>query len=95
MDTSAKVAIALLGLVLIGNLAVSIPVLRSCFYSPRQKLIQCGIVWLMPILGAVGVWAFLRSQHGWEKYDTRAYSEPSEKMVVTELDASSHGGASD
>ncbi len=95
MDTSARIAIALLGLVLLGNFAVSIQVLRSRYYSTPQMLVQCGIVWLIPILGAVGVWAFLRSQHGWDKYDTRAYPEPSEKMVVTELDASSHGTNTD
>jgi hypothetical protein len=86
---------ASLGLVLLGNFAVSILVLRSRYYSTPQKLVQCGIIWFIPILGAVGVWAFLKSQYGWEKYDTRAYPEPSEKMVVAELDASSHGGASD
>jgi uncharacterized membrane protein len=95
MSTSALALVALLGLILAGNIVVSMRVLRSRFYSMAQKSAQCGLVWFIPILGAIGVWAFLKSQYGWEKYDTRAYPEPSEKMVVTELDASSHGGASD
>lgn len=67
------------------NLLVSLMVVRSRFYSLGQKAAQCAIVWLLPILGSVGVWAFLRAQYKWEKHDTRAYPEPSEKMVVVEI----------
>lgn len=86
--------VSLLALLLVGNLVVSILVLRSRYYSAGQKFIQCGIVWLIPIIGSIGIWAFLRSQRGWERYDTRTYPDPSEKMVLTEFDSSSHGGAS-
>jgi len=61
--------------------------------SAFQKAAQCSIVWLVPIIGAVGIWAFLRSQYNWNKFDTRAYLEHSEKMVLLELDKSEHGGA--
>lgn len=83
------------------NLLISFMVIRSQFYSPFQKLAQCLIVWLVPIVGAVGVWAFLRAQYNWQKYDTRAYPEPSQKMVAIEVsnaihdsfgDAGGHGG---
>lgn len=67
------------------NLIVSIAVLRSPFYSTAQKFAQCGIVWLVPILGSVGIWSFLRAQHGWKSYDTRAYPERDEKMTALEI----------
>jgi hypothetical protein len=76
---------ALLGAACLVNLAVSVLVIRSRLYSPVQKLLQCLLLWLIPILGPVGIWAFLRAQHRWEKYDTRAFPEPSEKMVVVEI----------
>ena len=79
---------SLLGLLLAivaTNVYVSCRVLRSQYFSTGQKLAQCLLVWLIPVLGPVGVWAFLRTQVGWEKYDTRAFPEPSEKMVVVEV----------
>jgi hypothetical protein len=84
--TSSTPFLALLGAACLINLAISVLVWRSRFYSPAQKLLQCLLVWLVPILGPVGIWAFLRAQHRWETYDTRAYPEPSEKMVVIEID---------
>jgi hypothetical protein len=81
------VLISVLGAI---NLAVSISVIRSPFYSPFQKAAQCAIVWLIPLFGSVAVWAFLRSQHNWEKYDTRAFPEPSEKGVAIEIDHAIH-----
>jgi hypothetical protein len=72
----------------LANAIVSFLVIRSHFYSVSQKLAQCAIVWLIPVLGPVGVWAFLRTQREWEKYDTRAYPEPSEKMVAVEINNS-------
>lgn len=77
------------------NLMVSFLVARSTFYSPVQKLAQCLIVWLVPILGAVGIWAFLRAQYNWKRYDTRAYPEPSKKMVAVEIENSIHDSSSD
>lgn len=59
--------------------------MHSDFYSSWQKIAQCALVWFIPIIGALGVWAFLRSQYKWEKYDTRAHPEYSEKMVNVEI----------
>ncbi len=67
------------------NLYVSILVIRSHFYSGTQKFAQCLIVWLIPIFGPAGIWSFLRAQYKWEKYNTRAYPERSEKMVAAEI----------
>ena len=63
-------------------------------FSSFQKAAQCLIVWLIPLLGVVGIWAFVRSQYNWAKYDTRAFPEHSEKMVLVELDKSEHGASS-
>jgi hypothetical protein len=62
-------------------------------FSSFQKVAQCLIVWLVPLLGAVGIWAFVRSQYNRAKYDTRALPEDSEKMVLVELDKSEHGAS--
>jgi len=47
---------------LLCNLAVSLYVIRSSYYSPLQKAAQCFIVWLLPIFGAIFIGSFLRSQ---------------------------------
>lgn len=72
------------------NLAVSFPLLTSPFYSTEQKAVQLAVVWLLPVVGAVLILSFLRAQFKWKKQDTRTYPEPSEKMVLTELDNSAH-----
>ncbi|AXS80630.1 hypothetical protein HYN24_11725 [Dechloromonas sp. HYN0024] len=75
------------------NVVVSVQVIKCPMLSAFQKAAQCSIVWLAPIIGAVGIWAFLRSQYNWNKFDTRAYPEHSEKMVLLELDKSEHVGS--
>lgn len=75
------------------NVVVSARVVKCPMLSTFQKAAQCSIVWLVPIIGAVGIWAFLRSQYNWNKFDTRAYPEHSEKMVLLELDKSEHVGS--
>lgn len=72
------------------NLYISILVIRSRFYSPAQKFAQCLIVWLVPVVGPVGIWSFLRAQYNWQKYDTRAYPEPAQKMVAVEINNAIH-----
>ena len=78
------------GALAIANLWVSVSVIRSPFYSRGQKLAQCLIVWLIPLFGAIGIWAFLRAQYNWQKYDTRAYPERSEKGVAVEVQDAIH-----
>ncbi|HZE60984.1 MAG TPA: hypothetical protein VE085_10545 [Burkholderiales bacterium] len=97
MPVSVEIGIALLAALVIGNLAVSVALIRCRFYTPLQKLVQAAIVWLIPILGAVGIWSFLRAQYNWEKYDTRAFPEPTQKGVAIEVNNAIHdsfgGGA--
>jgi hypothetical protein len=55
--------IALFGaliLLLVANAAITSGVLRSSAYDPSQKALQLLLVWLVPVLGAVFVWSFLR-----------------------------------
>lgn len=98
MAAPLTLALVLFGTLVAINLAVSVNVIRSSFYSPFQKTAQCAIVWLIPLIGPVAVWAFLRSQYKWEKYDTRAFPKPSEKGVAIEVDNAiheNHGGSSE
>ena len=74
------------------NLIVSFLVVRSPFYTAFQKFAQCLVVWWVPLFGAIGVWAFLRAQYNWQKYDTRAYPEASQKMVAVEIGDAIRGG---
>ena len=85
--------LALVGVACLVNLIVSVLVIRSHFYSPAQKLAQCAIVWLVPLLGPVAIWSFLRAQYRWKKYDTRAYPEPTKKMVAVEINDAIHDSA--
>lgn len=46
--TSVLIPIVLLGGV---DLVTTIRLLRSNAYQPRQKLLQCFLIWLVPVLG--------------------------------------------
>ena len=45
-----------------GNLIVTILLLRAPDYDRSQKAIQTLLVWLLPVIGAVLVWQFLRAE---------------------------------
>lgn len=94
MDAPMKAVLVIAGVLCAANLLVSYLINRSPFYSRGQKAAQCAIVWVIPVLGPVGVWAFLRSQYGWAKYDTRAYPEPTEKMISVEVNDAISSGSS-
>jgi hypothetical protein len=79
---------SLLGILALANLVASAAVVRSSYYSAGQKWAQCIVVWLLPLLGAVGIWAFLRSQERGNVFDTRAFPERAERMEEPEPDSS-------
>jgi hypothetical protein len=89
----SEISIFTIAVIALANIRVSVLVMKCPMYSPSQKMAQCSIVWLVPLLGTVGIWAFLRSQYNWGKYDTRSYPEHSQKMVLVELDKSEHGAS--
>lgn len=90
MLTVTAISIVLLAAILAANLAATVVLLRSHFYSRRQKLAQLAIVWCVPLFGAVGVWAFLRAQYNWGRFDTRAFPEDSQKSVGAEVQNAIH-----
>lgn len=90
MDALLTPVLILSSVLCLINLYISILVIRCAFYSTAQKLVQCLIVWLIPIIGPIGIWSFLRAQYNWQKYDTRAYPEPSQKMVAVEINNAIH-----
>lgn len=93
MNISLNPLIVSGGVLCLVNLYVSVLVIRSHFYSAKQKSAQCAIVWLVPIFGAIGIWSFLRAQYKWEKYNTRAYPERAQRMVAVEVSNAIHENA--
>jgi len=87
------ISLGAIGTIAVANIGVSLLVIKCPMFSSFQKAAQCSIVWLVPLFGAVGIWAFVRSQYNWAKYDTRAFPEHSKKMVLVELDNSQHGAS--
>jgi hypothetical protein len=87
------ISLLAIGAIVLANIRVSVQVINCPMFSSFQKVAQCSIVWFAPLLGAVGIWAFVRSQYNWANYDTRAFPEHSEKMVLVELDKSEHGAS--
>ena len=79
-----------LGSLFLANAVVSLLVARTPYYSTFQKLVQCSIAWLLPVLGAVAIWAFLRTQEHGEVFDTRTYPERSKKGVAAEVQNAIH-----
>ena len=59
----SPLAIALLLLLIALNAAISRAVSRSVFYSTQQKVVQVGLVWLMPLAGPLFVGMVLWSNH--------------------------------
>ena len=56
--------LATLAFLAIANVAMTVLILRSSAYQRRQKLLQLLLIWLVPVLGPVIVWSFLRGIEG-------------------------------
>jgi cytochrome bd-type quinol oxidase subunit 2 len=90
---NAPIAWIIVGGLCLANVVVSLLVKRSRYYSAWQKLAQYTIIWLLPLIGAVAIWAFLRAQEDAEVFDTRAYPERSKKAVAVEIEHAIHDSA--
>jgi|SoiMethySBSTD1v2_1073268.scaffolds.fasta_scaffold129503_4 hypothetical protein len=90
MPGPKEIAVAFIVAIAIANIAVSVALVRSHFYSGTQKAAQLAIIWLIPLFGVVGIGAFLRAQYRWEKYDTRAFPEQTQKGVAIEVQNAIH-----
>lgn len=51
----------LTAIVLALNVAVTVLLLRSSVPTPKQRLVHLGIVWLVPVFGAILIALFYRS----------------------------------
>jgi hypothetical protein len=90
MPTADSIALAVAIILVAANIFVSILVARSHYYSPLQKVIQCVIVWVVPLIGPTAIWAFLRAQEHGDLFDTRANLDHRQKMIGAEIDSAIH-----
>lgn len=95
MNTRELVVLVLAGGLALANLVVSVMLIRARYYTPLQKLVQCIAIWAIPLIGPTVVYAFLRTQEHAEIFDTRAYPEPSEKMVTATIGSAINDGFGD
>ena len=84
-------ALAVLGALFIANLGVSVAVWRANYFNSRQKFAQIGVVWLLPLLGAILIGVFLYSQRDNPAFDTRTFPETSQKAVAFTIGESLQG----
>jgi phosphate/sulfate permease len=61
METSHLFIFAAIGIALLINIAVSVMIARRDNFEKAQKVLQVLLVWLIPFLGGIIVWAILRS----------------------------------
>ena len=55
---------------------VSVAVVRAGHLERRQKLLQLGLIWLLPIIGAVAVYSMLRAEGKSPYIPERGYTVP-------------------
>jgi len=58
------------------QLWVSAQLLRSSLYEPTHKWFQLGLIWLVPIVGAVVVQSMMRSEGKPRYKPEKGYTEP-------------------
>jgi hypothetical protein len=88
----AGLVILTLGVLALIDTIVCAFVVRSSYHSPRQKLMQCAIVWLIPIIGPLVVAVFLYSQRDAPSDGTRSYHEPDDAPAWAAPDPFLHDG---
>lgn len=64
MQVEEIVLFVLLGALLLLNLGSSWALARSSRYSRRQKQLQFALIWLLPMVGALLVWALAKDRPG-------------------------------
>lgn len=67
------------------NIAASVVALRAAAFSPSQRMLQLGLIWLVPIIGAIVCAVFASSQA----------LDPASPGTVDPLYLPSDGGAPD
>lgn len=56
--------LAISGLILVVNLYVGYLIAKSDYYEPLQKYLQYGLIWLLPLAGALLCYAILKNITG-------------------------------
>ena len=79
------------GALIIANVWVCVGALRSPWYSSTQRAIQCTLVWLLPVIGLVVVWSFLRAQSDMRR--TKDNFEPQHDQGVSGPEFNHPGGS--
>lgn len=90
----ATIGISILLAHVLANAGVSVAVARSHYYSTPQKVFQAMVVWLLPVVGVIGVGVFLYSQRDKGMFDTRQYPVHREESSA-EFVLPGRGGHSD
>ncbi|MFZ6654385.1 hypothetical protein [Undibacterium sp. TJN19] len=82
MNTLLMVTVSIASLLLVLNLYVSLLVVKSNFYEPGQKYAQYALIWLLPVIGAIACYVFVRptlgasnSQSAYDEDITFLYAE--------------------
>jgi hypothetical protein len=68
---------------------ISVRLVRSHSYSPGQKAAQLVVIWLLPLIGSIAVWAVL-SQHAWTDSGADLAETHLQQRGVTWGDFTSH-----
>ena len=52
MENSVNVTLLVISAVILINVIMSIVVLRAASYSPKQRVLQLALIWVIPLVGA-------------------------------------------
>ena len=77
------------------DIYVCVLLVRSDFLSKQQKIAQAMIVWIIPMMGSVLIWCFLRSQNYQSKFDPAASTDRTEKGIDIAINEALHSDHSD
>lgn len=64
MNILLVVAVCIVSLLLVLNSYISFLVVKSDFYEPAQKYAQYALIWLLPVVGVLLCYMFVRSVSG-------------------------------
>jgi hypothetical protein len=64
MNLLQWLGLGVIGGLLLYQLWISAVIFRASEYDSQQRMLQCLIVWLIPVIGAIGCHFFLRNSRG-------------------------------
>jgi|SRR5271168_619131 len=78
------------------NLTATVRLVRSDVYSAKQKVAQCLLIWVFPLLGAIAVLSVLSPPRELERNSPSDMSPVRDDLWLvarSDVDTSSHGGS--